>query len=123
MTWPLVTMELKSTNNFRIVPEIWLPTSTLFTALIKPVAVIFCVRLPRFTAAVSKVVAGKFFEQPATANKPAASSSGPADFRLKCLFIEFSGALRAGHEQLEYKIRFCGKRLAAVFHRAARQVN
>src|ERR1017187_9817990 len=123
MTWPLVTMELKSTNNFRIVPEIWLPTSTLFKALIRPVAVIFCVRSPRFTAEVSSVVAARCFEQPAPASRPAASSSQSADFRLKCRFIKKSRAPGAGHEQLKDKIRLCGQRLAAVQHRHARQVN
>ena len=49
MTWPLRTMELKSTMSCLIWPETWLPTWTVVTALRVPVADTAAVRGPRST--------------------------------------------------------------------------
>src|SRR5881396_2521614 len=53
MTWPSLTAELKSANNFSILPEIWLPTSTLTTGLSFPLAVTTFFSGARVTVATS----------------------------------------------------------------------
>src|SRR5947209_11374177 len=52
MTWPALTLELKSTASDSIIPEIWLPTCTLTTGFNVPVAVTACVKSPRVTVPV-----------------------------------------------------------------------
>src|SRR5882672_3364830 len=47
-----LTTELKSTFNLRMMPEIWLPTSTFTTGFNWPEAVTTCTRSPRVTGAV-----------------------------------------------------------------------
>ena len=60
-TWPAFTGELKSTNSFSMLPEIWLPTCTFTTGFSVPVAVTACVIAPRVT------VAGLIFVRAASA--------------------------------------------------------
>ena len=49
MSWPASTAELKSTRISRIIPETWLPTSTVVTALRLPLAETVTARVNRAT--------------------------------------------------------------------------
>src|SRR5438093_13041944 len=92
MTCPSVTGELKSTNNFWMMPEIWLPTSTLTRGVNSPVAVTSCVSSPRVTTVVSYCTGlpeGRFRYQPRPA-PPATKATINGHFSRRvfpCLFI------------------------------------
>src|SRR5205807_1173470 len=59
MTWPFLTMELKSTNSSLIWPETWLPTWTVMTALRVPLADTAAVSALRAVQALQGPVEGE----------------------------------------------------------------
>src|SRR6266566_6354451 len=92
MTCPSVTGELKSTDNFWMMPEIWLPTSTLTRGFNWPLAVTTCVSSPRVTRVVSYcngLPEGRFKYQPRPAPLASRATINDRFSRRNCagLFI------------------------------------
>jgi len=58
MTWPFLTIELKSAPSHEILPETWLPTWTVVTACSVPVAPTVSMMSPRPTGEVTTWISG-----------------------------------------------------------------
>src|SRR5207237_9781298 len=83
MTGRLVTRALRCTLMFVMMPETWLPTVTVLTGLIWPLAVTTWVKSPRVTVAVLKSSAGSacaFWYQYQAATLPPSSTSSRSHF-------------------------------------------
>ena len=58
MTWPFLTIELKSAPSYEMLPDTWLPTCTVVTAWSVPVAPTVSTMSPRVIGAVLTWISG-----------------------------------------------------------------
>src|SRR5438128_8898912 len=110
MTCPSLIVELKSTNSFWMMPEIWLPTSTWFTELSCQLAATICSSSPRETAAVSyrgALLAGWFKNQPRPAPPASTTTRSQGRFsRRTCAgLIIFSHFIPAPQHSVVFSVK------------------